>query len=73
MNPAVTTSAPILIAQGENDTTVFPTFTDQLKDQLVGLGDQVTYNKYPGVDHGRVVTAGEPDALAFFKQMLPPR
>jgi predicted esterase len=73
MNPLVTTAAPILIAQGTSDTTVFPIYTDQLKDELVHAGDQVTYNKYPGVDHGGVVTAGEPDALAFFQQLLPGR
>jgi pimeloyl-ACP methyl ester carboxylesterase len=73
MNPLVKTAAPILIAQGTADTTVFPTFTDQLKDQLVNAGDQVTYNKYPGVNHVGVVTTGEPDALAFFQAMLPGR
>jgi pimeloyl-ACP methyl ester carboxylesterase len=73
MNPLVKTAAPILIAQGTADTTVFPTYTDQLKDQLVNAGDQVTYNKYPGVNHVGVVTTGEPDALAFFQQQLPAR
>jgi pimeloyl-ACP methyl ester carboxylesterase len=73
MNPLVKTAAPILIAQGTADTTVFPTYTDQLKDQLVNVGDQVTYNKYPGVNHVGVVTTGEADALAFFQQMLPPQ
>lgn len=73
MNPLVKTAAPILIAQGTADTTVFPTYTDQLKDQLVNAGDQVTYNKYPGVNHVGVVTTGEPDALAFFQAMLPGR
>jgi predicted esterase len=73
MNPAVKTSAPILIPQGESDTTVFPFLTAQLKDELLGLGDQVTYKTYPSTDHVGVVTAGEPDALAFFQQMLPPK
>jgi dienelactone hydrolase len=73
MNPLVRTAAPILIAQGAADTTVFPVYTDQLKDELVNAGDQVTYNKYPGVNHVGVVTTGEPDALAFFQQMLPAR
>jgi predicted esterase len=73
MNPAVRTAAPILIPQGESDTTVFPFLTAQLKDELIGLGDQVTYKTYPGIDHVGVVTAGEPDALAFFQQMLPGR
>jgi pimeloyl-ACP methyl ester carboxylesterase len=73
MNPAVRTAAPILLSQGEADTTVFKIFTDQLKGELDGLGDQVTYKTYPGVNHGGVVTAGEPDALAFFQQQLPGR
>jgi pimeloyl-ACP methyl ester carboxylesterase len=73
MNPAVRTSAPILIPQGEADTTVFKVFTDKLVTELNGLGDQVTYKTYPGVDHVGDVSAGEADALAFFQQMLPPR
>jgi pimeloyl-ACP methyl ester carboxylesterase len=73
MNPLVKTAAPILIAQGAADTTVFPVYTDQLKDELVNAGDQVTYNKYPGVNHVGVVTTGEPDALAFFRAQLPAR
>ena len=52
---------------------MFPFFTDQLKDELLGLGDQVTYKTYPGINHVGVVTAGEADALAFFQQLLPPR
>ena len=72
MNPAVKTSAPILIPQGESDSTVFPFLTVQLKDELLGLGDQVTYKTYPGTDHVGVVTAGEADALAFFQAQLPP-
>jgi fermentation-respiration switch protein FrsA (DUF1100 family) len=73
MNPLVKTAAPILIAQGTADDIVFPVYTDQLKDELVDAGDQITYNKYPGVDHVGVVTSGEPDALAFFQQQLPAR
>jgi dipeptidyl aminopeptidase/acylaminoacyl peptidase len=73
MNPLVRTAAPILIAQGTADTTVFPVYTDQLKDELVSAGDQVTYAKYPGANHVGVVTSGEADAMAFFQQMLPPR
>jgi pimeloyl-ACP methyl ester carboxylesterase len=73
MNPLVRTAAPILIAQGAADTTVFPVYTDQLKDELTNAGNQVTYNKYPGANHVGVVTSGEADALAFFQQMLPPR
>ena len=71
--PAVRTAPPVLIPQGEADTTVFPFFTNQLVGELRGLGDNVTYTTYPNVNHVGVVTAGEADALAFFQQMLPPR
>jgi pimeloyl-ACP methyl ester carboxylesterase len=71
-NPDVQTVAPVLIAQGDADQTVFKTFTDQLVNQLNGSGDQVTYDVYPGVDHGGVVAASEADALAFYKSKLPP-
>jgi predicted esterase len=73
MNPAVKTVPPVLIEQGTADTTVFPTFTDQLAGELQGLGDTLTYTKYPGVDHAGIVTAGAQQALSFFQQLLPPR
>ena len=73
MNPLVTSAAPIQIEQGTSDTTVFPTYTDQLNTELVNAGNQVTYKKYPGVGHGGVVDAGEADALAFFQALLPGR
>jgi Secretory lipase len=73
MNPLVRSRAPIQIEQGESDTTVFKVFTDQLKDELVAVGNRVTYKTYPGVDHVGVVSTGEPDALAFFRQVLPTR
>jgi fermentation-respiration switch protein FrsA (DUF1100 family) len=71
MNPLVKTSAPILIPQGEADTTVFPFYTNKLKDELIADGDQVTYKTYPGINHVGVVTAGEADVLAFFQARLP--
>jgi pimeloyl-ACP methyl ester carboxylesterase len=71
MNPVVQSTAPILIPQGEDDTTVFPFYTAKLRDELLAAGNQLTYKTYPGVDHVGVVTAGEADALAFFQQLLP--
>jgi alpha-beta hydrolase superfamily lysophospholipase len=70
-NPAVETKAPVLIAQGDADTTVFKLFTDPLVSELSNLGDKVTYKVYPGVDHGGVVSAAEDDALAFYRSKLP--
>ena len=71
-NPAVTTKAPILILQGTADSTVFPFTTDQLNQELVALGDQVTYSKYEGVDHVGITSAAEAEALAFMEKQLPP-
>jgi hypothetical protein len=71
-NPAVTTSAPIFIAQGTADSTVFPAFTTQLSDELKGLGDHVRYQLFNGVDHGGIVQAAEPDVLPWFEMRLPP-
>ena len=70
-NPAVKTSAPIFMPQGDADTTVFPTFTSELNQELVAKGDSVDYKLYPGVDHSGVVSAAEADALAFFERRLP--
>jgi pimeloyl-ACP methyl ester carboxylesterase len=73
MNPLVRSRAPIQIEQGEADTTVFKLYTDQLVGELNSAGNLLSYKTYPGVNHVDVVTAGEPDALAFFRQVLPPR
>lgn len=57
-NPAVKIAAPVLILQGEADSTVFPVFTDQLNTELIAKSDRVSYTKFPGVVHGNVVAAG---------------
>ena len=71
-NPAVTTKPPILILQGTADGTVFPFTTDMLNQELVDLGDQVTYSKYEGIDHVGITSAAEVEALAFMEKRLPP-
>jgi len=70
-NPDVTTAAPILLAQGEADTTTFKFLTDILNDELLALGDTVDYKLYPGVDHGGVIDAAKADAMSFFQERLP--
>ena len=71
-NPDVTTNAPVFLAQGTADTTVFPQFTTQLSHELKGLGDRVRYQMFHGVDHGGIVSAAEPDVLPWLEQRLPP-
>lgn len=69
-NPAVRTAAPILIAQGTADTTVFPVFTDTLNDQLAELGNDLDYRKYEGVGHGEIPLVATDDTLRFFERRL---
>lgn len=71
-NPAVKTTPPVLVAQGDADTTVFKQFTDLLVGELNGDGDNVTYSVYPGVNHGGIVAASEAEVLAFYKSKLTP-
>jgi len=71
MNPAVKINGPILLAQGTADSTALPFYTAQLNSELVAVGDKVTYNTYPGVDHDGIVDAAEADAMAFFESRLP--
>lgn len=70
-NPAVVTKAPILLAQGLSDTTVFPQFTTALNGELVANGDSVDYQTYPGVGHGEIPIASEDQVMAFFERRLP--
>lgn len=72
-NPAVITKAPILLAQGLADTTVFPQFTDLLNQELVANGDSVDYQTFPGVGHGEIPLVSEDDVIAFFEQRLSTR
>ena len=69
-NPALRIRAPVLIAQGAADTTVFPVFTTQLVGELKAKHDAVTYRTYPGVNHGGIVTAGASAATAFLAARL---
>lgn len=70
-NPAAKTTSPILLAQGDADTTTYKFLTDMLNTELVANGDTVDYKVYSGVDHGGVVDAAEADVLAFFESRLP--
>ena len=71
-NPAVTSSAPIIVLQGDADTTVFPQYTQQLIEELEANGDDVTYAVIPGADHPGVMVDGLDEADAFLQQHLPP-
>lgn len=61
---------PVLVQQGESDTTVFPSFTRQLVDELRAKGANVDLRTFPGVNHGGVVTKGQAAASAWIANRL---
>jgi pimeloyl-ACP methyl ester carboxylesterase len=63
-------TTPLLIEQGAADTTVLPTFTEQLRDSYKKLGNPLTYTSYPGVTHGGVVDAAAKDSTRFLSKRL---
>ncbi len=67
-NPALKIAAPVIILQGSDDTTVFPTFTNQLQGELVAKGDHVTYDVVAGAIHGNVVALGNATFTSWLKQ-----
>ncbi|MCB0871484.1 MAG: alpha/beta fold hydrolase [Solirubrobacterales bacterium] len=70
-NPAVKTSAPILLTQGTADSTTPKLLTDILNGELTNLGDTVDYKVYEGVQHGPIVAAAQDDVMDFFESRLP--
>jgi dienelactone hydrolase len=58
---------PLRIEQGEADTTVFPSFTNQLVAAYQAEHVRLTYKTYPGVSHGDVVNAAAKDATRWIR------
>jgi hypothetical protein len=59
------TEAPIFVAQGAADALVVPELTDALVERLCGIGDTVTYRRYPGATHVGVADAAAGDIEAW--------
>jgi pimeloyl-ACP methyl ester carboxylesterase len=66
----LTIRVPVLIAQGESDTTAFPMFTSQTVDALRSRGTRVTYKTYPGVNHVQAPSVARADDDAFIHKLL---
>jgi pimeloyl-ACP methyl ester carboxylesterase len=68
----LTIRTPVRIQQGEADTTVFKTFTDQLVAGYSARVKKLTYKTYPGVDHGGAVTNAKSakDATSYIRSQL---
>jgi alpha-beta hydrolase superfamily lysophospholipase len=61
-------TSPILIVQGDRDTSVPRHITDALVRQLRGMHDHVTYRTYPSANHDRVVRAAQTDLVAWIEE-----
>ena len=59
--------APVLILQGSADTTVFPTFSQQLRDNLLEAEVAVEYREFTA-NHGSIVATSATDALVWLTQ-----
>jgi pimeloyl-ACP methyl ester carboxylesterase len=59
---------PVLIEQGLADTTVIPSFDQQLSQELAHNGAKVTYHTYANATHGGVLVAAAKDATAFLRK-----
>ena len=59
-------NVPLLIMQGEADTTVRPASSQALADQLKALNFQCEIKIMPGLDHGTIIAGAMPDVFEFF-------
>lgn len=64
------TAAPVLVVQGEADTTVLPPLTTALLTNMCALGDTVELRTYPGAGHSEVILAALGDIKAFITSRL---
>ena len=59
-------TVPLLIMQGEADTTVRPASSQALADRLKALNFQCEIKMMPGLDHGTIIAGAMPDVFSFF-------
>jgi predicted esterase len=57
---------PLIIIQGDADTTVSPAGTRRWADKAKELNMKYEYHEIPGGDHGSVINTGMPDIFKFF-------
>ena len=69
-NPNLKIAAPVLLAQGLSDTTVFPFMTNQLDSELRARKNKVQYLTYPSVSHVGIVGAADLPTRKFFAARL---
>lgn len=63
-------NAPVLIVQGDADTTVPKVATDALVQHMQSLGTNVTYDVQSGQTHTGALSSGLTDILTFIKNQM---
>ncbi|MEO6497275.1 MAG: alpha/beta fold hydrolase, partial [Solirubrobacteraceae bacterium] len=66
----LTIRVPLLIAQGDKDTTVLPFYTNDTVKQLRGRGAKVNYRVYKGATHTSVLEAAGPGTGRFLDRLF---
>jgi pimeloyl-ACP methyl ester carboxylesterase len=62
---------PVLVVQGNADTTVPPSLTDSYVQKMAcPIGDTIDYEKFPGATHGLIPYAAASTVLAFFEAQV---
>ena len=61
---------PVLVVQGEADTSVLPPLTADLVEDLCEHDDAVEYRTYPGAGHDEVMATSSADAAAWMAARL---
>ena len=61
---------PLLVVQGEADTSVLPAFTEDLVDELSASGVDVDYRTYADADHETVLADSAQDVAAWLAARL---
>lgn len=63
--PVFPLTTPLLMVQGDADTTVNPLLSGLLANNFYALAPQFTYNVYPGADHSSILAAANSDVSSF--------
>ena len=66
----LTIKSPLDVEQGNQDSTVFPSLTDDLVKKLRSRGGKIVYKKYDNTSHGGVVVSAADHATKYIKQRV---
>ena len=61
---------PVLVVQGGNDFIVLASSTDTAVGRLCEGGNVVDYRRYPGIDHGEILSEAGPEVLPWVAERV---